>query len=338
VESSDNKSDSPQNATEEATPPPEAAADAAEPQANPSGESAQEKPRVADEKFKIEPEALPGSLRKPGRKHGIANWYQVNHKAVRAGVVAGVFALILGTVGTYLALNYIKKPVKPGFETQPVDKNELEKLSSEQLSFAKPGQALTILADGKFKNNVDVDGKLNVVGEASFAALNLTQKLAVAGDSVMQGLTINNSLGVKGSLSVTGNSSFAGDLSVNSLSVRSAVAVTNLTVNGHIITGGTNLSAVAEAASGGGSVQVAGNDSTGTITITTGGAPFAGTLAKINFRSPYGAVPTVIITPIGAASAKLQYYTIKSGDFFTIESASAPAASTTYTFDYFVAQ
>jgi hypothetical protein len=293
----------------------------------------------AQDQYKIASAELPGNIKKSrASKHGVSSWFQVNHRAINVGIVAGALALILGSVATYFGLQYFRKPPKTGFETQKVDPNDLEKLSSDQLPLDKPGQILTILADGKFKNNLDVDGKLSVVGDANLVALNLAQNLSVAGTTVLGGATVNNILSVRGGLNVTGNSSFAGDLSVGSLSVRSAIAVTDLTINGHVITGGNTPSAVTDVGAGGGTVQVAGNDSTGTITISTGAVPIAGTLARINFRSPYGSVPTVIITPIGSAAAKLEYYTIKSGDFFTIESASLPNASTTYTFDYFVVQ
>jgi hypothetical protein len=77
----------------------------------------------------------------------------------------------------------------------------------------------------------------------------------------------------------------------------------------------------------------------GTITLHTGAAPTSGTLATISFAGAYGAVPNVVMTPVGNSSATIQYSvnTVSSTNF-TLGSANAPTGGTSYMYAYHVEQ
>jgi hypothetical protein len=159
---------------------------------------------------------------------------------------------------------------------------------------------------------------LNVTGDTHMVDLN------VSGRATLQELTVAGSVSVGGTLSVTGSAQFAG----------------NITVGGHIITAGGQPTSVAQAAAGGSaSVAVDGTDTAGTITITTGSAPTSGDLAKIIFSQVYGKAPRVVLSPSNGAASGLHFYRgATSATDFMFSAADAPAANTTYTFDYFIAQ
>ncbi len=133
---------------------------------------------------------------------------------------------------------------------------------------------------------------------------------------------------------------FSIDYSGN-LTAKSATFTGTLTMNGHIITanssGSTTIVAGANAGTGA-TASISGNDTSGTITVNTGTSPSAGTLATITFISAYGAAPNVVLTPKGNAAATLQYNYGSSTTSFTLNSGTAPAASTAYTYSYMVMQ
>ena len=83
---------------------------------------------------------------------------------------------------------------------------------------------------------------------------------------------------------------------------------------------------------------MSGNDTTGTITINTGGSPPAGTLASVTFANGFNASPKVQITPVGSSAASLDYYVERDASGFRVGVSSPPNGSTTYIFDYFVAE
>jgi hypothetical protein len=83
-------------------------------------------------------------------------------------------------------------------------------------------------------------------------------------------------------------------------------------------------------------VALAGNDHAGKITVTTGTTPAAGTLATVTFSGVFGNAPYVVLTPKDAATAALQEYNGTATSAFSVKTVGAPAASTTYTWDYIV--
>ncbi len=126
------------------------------------------------------------------------------------------------------------------------------------------------------------------------------------------------------------------------LVVKSATFNGTLSVNGHIITGntsGTTSAAVGAGAGTGASCSVSGNDTAGTVTVTSGSSAAAtGTVCTISFASSFAAAPKVVMTARTASGALLPIYQTSSTSNFVISAASAPATSTTYSYDYTAVQ
>ncbi len=62
-------------------------------------------------------------------------------------------------------------------------------------------------------------------------------------------------------------------------------------------------------------------------------------MAKILFSKTYGAAPHIVLSPSNGPASGLHFYkgSTSAADFM-FNAADAPAANTTYTFDYFIAQ
>lgn len=116
-----------------------------------------------------------------------------------------------------------------------------------------------------------------------------------------------------------------------------------LTVNGHIIGGGSTPSiAAGVAACTTPTVSVTGSDTAGTVTVTTGtGCLSSGKLATITFAAAFGSAPRVTLTAAGANAAGLNSYiddaTI-STTTFDIGTSAIPLSTTTYKWYYHAIQ
>lgn len=127
------------------------------------------------------------------------------------------------------------------------------------------------------------------------------------------------------------------------ITVTALVVTGDLTVNGHVVTGGstpTFSAGAAAACSGGGSVGVTGDDTSGTVSITTGAGPCSATggLINVTFANAFASAPHVLLTPAEPNAATLQYYYGSSTTGFTISTGIAPAPGTTYNYSYWVVQ
>jgi hypothetical protein len=117
----------------------------------------------------------------------------------------------------------------------------------------------------------------------------------------------------------------------------------NITVGGHIITGGTAPSiAAGPAACTTPTLAVNGNDTSGTITVTTGtGCASNGILATLTFNTAFGVAPHVILTPGDSGSLALGAYaknSTVSTTSFQLGTNATPANSTVYQWNYLVVQ
>lgn len=133
------------------------------------------------------------------------------------------------------------------------------------------------------------------------------------------------------------------DTSAATVTVTSLIASTTLTVNGHIVTGGTAPGAIAGAAAcDTPAINVSGTDTTGTVSVTTGtGCSVNGTLATINFAAAFGATPRITLTPGNANAAGLNAYTDNSATttaHFVIATTSTPNSATVYQWNYLAVQ
>jgi hypothetical protein len=263
----------------------------------------------------------------------------------------GVILVIAGLV-TFIAIT--SDDTKEGglsIDGGELTQEAIDELLKTDTNIGDVKETLTVEANAIFngkvlvKDSLDIAGALNVGGTLSLTGL------AVSGQTTLQDAGLSGSLSVGGNanisgttaiesnLTVAGDVSVGGTLSAGSLNVQSIQFTNDLQVLRHIDTGGSTPTAARGSAIGGaGSVSISGTDVAGTITINTSGGVTAGAMANITFANAYGRTPHVIISPVGSTSAVLNYYATRTSTGFSIASANSPSASTTYIFDYWVAE
>src|SRR6185437_9833123 len=157
-------------------------------------------------------------------------------------------------------------------------------------------------------------GDLEVDKTSTLGVVNTRGQLTVNGPLTVQSPALFNAGATyKGNVSATGNGSFGGSLSAASLSVGS-LSVTQLNIGGHLNVGGSAPTV------SNGQIGADSNDSAGSVTGIS--AAFPGDLVTVNFHSAYPVVPNIMITPVGANSAKaLLYVANPSASGFTVGAA-----------------
>jgi hypothetical protein len=135
----------------------------------------------------------------------------------------------------------------------------------------------------------------------------------------------------------------AADTTNMNIIIKSLIVSSNITINGHIITGGTAPTVAAGAAAcTTPTVSVAGTDTSGTVTVATGtGCAASGILATLTFASAFGAAPHVTLTPGDAGSLALGAYvqnSTVSTTSFQLGASATPANSTVYQWNYLIVQ
>ncbi|TAK89163.1 hypothetical protein EPO04_03630 [Patescibacteria group bacterium] len=139
----------------------------------------------------------------------------------------------------------------------------------------------------------------------------------------------------------SGTALLTADTSGMTITVQALTVTANLTVNGHLITGGSTPSAAVNANAGvGASCTVSGTDTAGTITVTTGSSGVvAGTQCAITFATNFGSAPRVVLGASSAGAGPLDPYVASSAtNTFSIGVGTAGATGTAYKFDYVAAQ
>jgi hypothetical protein len=145
---------------------------------------------------------------------------------------------------------------------------------------------------------------------------------------------------MQGSQSV-GDINVTGKATVNNLAVTgTATFASDVTVNGHIVTGGGKPTVEAQAAAGqNATVEVEGNDISGTITMTAGDRPAKGDLLKLIFNKAYGAPPRVVISPSNEDAVDMRLFkSATTNDNVIFRTKDLPVADKIYKYDYFIAQ
>ena len=315
------------------------------------------KPANSDSRVQAEPlsDGTVPTVLTPGQTHhsvakGKASLTNVYRKAdimttlltFGGAVVAG--AIIIGGYA-YFTRNQNKTPTTTPKVTS-LSQSDLSKLQTffQGNSAGNSSEVLTISSSSLFKNRVAVASDLKVTGGVSvdgttslgdltvdktstLGVVNTRGQLTVNGPLTVQSPALFNAgASYKGNIAATGNGTFGGSLSAASLSVAS-LSVTQLNINGHLNIGGQTPTA-----SNG---SVTGNDTAGSVTGVSGSGP--GDLVTITFRTAYPVAPTVIITPIGAASAKAMPYVVNpSATGFTI--GAAGTSSGPFSFNFWVIQ
>jgi cytoskeletal protein CcmA (bactofilin family) len=232
--------------------------------------------------------------------------------------------------------------------TQELTQDELKQLANTDVTVGDPKQILTVQANAVFagstliRGDMEVAGTLKLGGDLSLTNLNVTGATQLE-DATANNLTVGSNLNVQGTLQLNGGISVAGQSNFNGGIVASSIITGALQLNGdlnltHHITAGGTIPGVAKgsAVGGGGTVSLSGSDTSGAVAINTGSLPPAGCFATVTFSEAYNTTPHVVVTPVGAAAAGLNYYITRSTTNFVICSTNAAPAGQSFGFDYVV--
>lgn len=230
--------------------------------------------------------------------------------------------------------------------TQELSPEELSKLSTSNSSVGDPKQTLTVESNAIFsgkvlvRDSLDVAGGLKIGGSISIVGLTVSgtsaldqiqgNSLNISGDTNLQG-----QLAVQRGLTVSGGASFGGPISAPQITVQSFQIAGDLQISRHIDAGGgTPGKSDGGALGSGGTSSVSGTDTAGTITINTGGGPGPGCFLTVNFAQPFNETPHVVVTPVGAGGAGLNYYINRTTNGFSLCTTNAAPGGTSFSFDY----
>lgn len=201
---------------------------------------------------------------------------------------------------------------------------------------------------------VQVNGLLDTTGNTNLAIGYANATSITIGNSGLNNLTslygstLIKSAGANSATAfqvqnTSGTALLTADTSGMKITVQALVVSTTLTVNGHIISGGSTPGIAAGAAACTvPTVSVSGNDTSGIITVTTGsGCSGGGTLATLTFASAYAAAPHVTLTPGSSTAQTLGAY-VNNGTILTTSVAigtnNTPVNATTYQWNYLITQ
>ncbi len=130
-----------------------------------------------------------------------------------------------------------------------------------------------------------------------------------------------------------------------SITVKNATINGTLSVNGHIITGGTALGAGdvvvnANAGTGASCAATGFNDTGGQITLVTGSGGYAnGVQCTLSFKSSYLSAPHPVISSANTTdTTSVKPYVSATTTTFTINFITADSSAHTFKFNYFIAQ
>ncbi|MEO5691178.1 MAG: right-handed parallel beta-helix repeat-containing protein, partial [Candidatus Saccharimonadales bacterium] len=181
---------------------------------------------------------------------------------------------------------------------------------------------------------------------------NVTGTLTVSGTTTLNGSLAANSTAVFKNAADSTNgfqiqssdttALLTGDTTNKKIVIRALDVTLNLTLNGHLVSGGTAPTIAAGAAACTiPTVSVVGTDTAGKITVGTQGTCASGTLVTVTFASAFAASPYVSLTPANAAAAALAPYVNNSTistTSFEIVTAAATTSPSGYVWYYHVIQ
>jgi hypothetical protein len=260
-----------------------------------------------------------------------------------------IFILLIGSVILVIAYFQSKQAATTStITTQDLTQEALRQLANGDANVGGSGQVLTVQSSAVFAGrvlirdglevatNLQVGGtaalaNLTVSGTSQFAQAQVDKNLSVAGDASVQG-----SLTAK-SLQISGGGTFSGPVSAPQITTSSFQLNSDLVLTRHITAGGPTPSLSRGAALGGsGTVGISGSDTAGAVNINIGGSTGAGCYVTVNFALKFNSTPHVVLTPVGADGASLDYYVTRNTAGFSICNASTTPAGASFSFDYFV--
>jgi hypothetical protein len=192
-----------------------------------------------------------------------------------------------------------------------------------------PGGMVSVQAEGGFLVQDANATHQNLSIDSSGAAIFSNKSNSSAGFSVQDAAGSSTILAV--------------DTSSKIVTVTSLVAMGNITVNKHLVSGGAVPTIAAGAAAcTTPTLSITGTDTTGTVTITTGtGCAASGVLATVSFAGAFAGAPHILLTPAGASALTLGIYAnsvTTSAASFTIDTSTTPTNNTAYRWNYIVIQ
>jgi len=232
--------------------------------------------------------------------------------------------------------------------SQGLNEETLKKLASSETTIGSSSQILNIESNAIFSGSILVKKDLEVAGSIKVNGALALPGITVSGTSSFNQIqastlslsgaaTVNGTLTARNGLSVNGNGNFTGSVSATQLTTGSLQLNGDLILTHHI-TGGGAIPGLSQgiALGSGGTASVSGSDTSGSIAINTGNSPGAGCFATINFTRAYNGTPHVVVTPIGAAAASLDFYVNRSTSSFSVCTTSPAAGGQSFGFDYII--
>lgn len=262
--------------------------------------------------------------------------------------------LIVVVTAAVTVVNYLnskKDPVAPAINSQELSKEALEKLANTDTSVGDSSQTLTIKGNAVIDGQTLMRGNLNVAGNFQSAGSMQGSSLTISGTSNLATAQIN-SLQVASDLAVQGNATASNITIAGTASFGGAVTAPQITVSKLVLSGNgsidipnhlsftgpnPNRSINGGPLGGGGSASVSGSDTSGTVNISTGNNPSAGCMVRISFAQRFTTQPRVIVSPVGNAAGRTQYYVDRDQTGFSICTAAPAPGNQSFAFDYFVA-
>lgn len=294
------------------------------------------------------PEVAPANGKKVRKPSKIRTFLKKANVYFLMFVLVVIVAIAI-TVVYYL--NSQKPPIIPTIASQELTEEALRDLANKDASVGDSSQTLTIKGNAVIDGQTLMRGNLNIAGNLQTGGSIQGPTLTISGasnlgDTQINSLQVATNTAIQGNttmrdLSVTGTSTFNGPMTASQITVSRLVMSGNavLEIPNHIsFTGPTPSRTINNGPLGsGGTASISGSDTAGTINVTTGNSPTAGCFVRIGFHQNYTRSPQVIISPIGSAAGRTQYYVERDQSGFSVCAAAPAPGNQTFAFDYFVA-
>lgn len=273
-------------------------------------------------------------------------------KRVNVYLLGFIFLLVVaGVISIVTFLNSKKPPDEPNIVNKNLTSDELKQLANSNATVGDTGQTLTVQGNAIFSGQVLVRSDLNVAGAIKLGGDLTTQNFTASGtvnlaDTQIQSLqvaknsTLQGTVTVQHDLNVAGVSSFNGAITAHQLTVTNLILSGNarLSVPNHVtFPGASPTRSVDHGVLGsGGSASISGSDTAGTANINTGSGTSSGCFITLTFNKPFSNTPHVVVTPVGSAAGKLDFYVNRSRSNFSICTGNAAPTRQNFAFDYFI--
>lgn len=259
-----------------------------------------------------------------------------------------VILISIGVVVAFVLKDKSQNQPANTTSTQSLSQNQLQQLANSDATLGSPKQTLNVESNAIFSGTVlvrkdlEVAGSIRVNGALALPGITVSglsnfNQIQASSVGITGSATVQGTLTAKSGINVTGNSNFSGNVSATQLTT-SALQLNGDLIMTHHITGGGPVPNLAQgiALGGGGTASVSGSDTSGSITLNTGGSPAAGCFETITFARSYSGTPHVVVTPVGAGAASLQFYVNRSSTSFSVCTITPAPASQTFGFDYII--